>query len=411
MLNRWLSVPLSTSSSLTRTDSLAQSSVSRLISRRVVRLAASLALLTASALCVWPVFAGTEGSIQTTVERLTNEVTYGDPSLTPPLVTYIGYKVTITNTGANTTNNIRFVGTIGSTVVTVANLPAFSSAEGARCDPLNVQSTQIACSFRQFKAGESITFAVFFKSPTSNAPVPNGVLDPLGLTCLVDGDCALFQGTTFYAEGSPTPSNSTNDWAALPTALGTANAVLVKSAVPKEGGTLFTGLGAAPAPGDNIDWLTVVQIPPGAAYTKATIEESFNPVACSSYLSKCNSTTLTIPGSFPSTNLTDPNQFKGLKIFLRLDASQRIKGTQIRSAVLYYSLPSHPDGRIDYTANGGLGFVIPACTNTDYGPLPQLGIPCIKKSTEYTRKNASSADYIGDWEFEIWALDNGRYSQ
>lgn len=361
-------------------------------SRSLARIAAAFAI---STMMFGSALAGTADSIQTTVERLTPGVTYSDSTLTPALVTYIGYSVKLENVGKNTSNDIRFIGEISSTAAGAA-VGSFHSSEGVSCET-NAAKTQVTCSFRQFKAGASAEFAIFFKAPNSNAPIPNGAFDNTG-ACIAGSDCAVFKGTTFYAEGAPVPVNSTDPWEAKPVALGTANAVLVKSAVPKAGGTLFTGLGAAPVPGNDVDWLTVVQIPPGSNFTTATIEESFSAVTCSSYLAKCNATTLTIPGSFPSI----------LKIFLRLDESQRVKGVQIRSAVLYYSEPSHPDGRIDYTANGGLGFIIPACTNTDYGPLPQPGIPCIKRSVEYTRKNAPSGDYVGDWEFEIWAIDNGR---
>jgi hypothetical protein len=93
-----------------------------------------------------------------------------------------------------------------------------------------------------------------------------------------------------------------------------------------------------------------------------------------------------------------------LKIWLVRDASTIAKGAKISSAKIYYTGSNPPS----------LGFypyqVLP-CTDTSYGPLPMPGIPCIKSRTEFTKKTAPTPDWVGDWQFEIWAKDNGKYTQ
>ena len=69
--------------------------------RSLARIAAAFAT---STMMLGLAVAGTTGSIQTTVQRLTPAVTYSDSALTPPLVTYIGYTVKFANVGKNTTN-------------------------------------------------------------------------------------------------------------------------------------------------------------------------------------------------------------------------------------------------------------------------------------------------------------------
>ena len=134
-------------------------------------------------------------------------------------------------------------------------------------------------------------------------------------------------------------------------------------------------------------------VPASATYTTADVLEETIATPLAPNLADQSSSRLTIPG-----------QFAQLVIKLRRDASTLLKGAKIASARVSYDDPSHPDARVVYPYE-----VLP-CTDTTYGTLPQPGIPCIRTRTEYTKKNAPTADWVGDWEFEILANDNGRYT-
>jgi len=333
------------------------------------------------------------GTVNTAVTSLQENTTYSSGG-SKPLTTYVAYTVTISNDGGNTVNNIYF--TARTSVTDAAEKAIFSSADGASCVTTNADKTAIQCTIgnRQLKAGQATpVVALFFLAPTK---VTNGTADDEGT------DKVSLTGQTLYAEttGGPTspPQNSVKDW--VPPAdvvLGTNNPTLVRSAVPKTGATLFTGDGAAATGGANGDkWTSTVVIPATATYTIAEIEELPPGLPLASNLLDSNTTKLTIPGSFAK-----------LVITLRRDVSTIANGAKISSAIIYYTEPAHPDSRINYT---GLGFVVPPCSDTTYGPLPQPGIPCISGRTEYTKKNAPTADWVGDWEFQIQASDNGRYT-
>src|SRR5207245_2519520 len=156
----------------------------------------------------------------------------------------------------------------------------FSSAEGALCTTTSADLTAIQCPIGQLRAGQTFpTFAVFFKAPVKVTPLPDGALALCDTT-----DCAHFAGTTFYAEGTggvpnSIPKNSTQPWSATAVPLGTSNAALIKSAVPKGGGSFFTGDGVATTPQD--PFTTFVAVPAGPAFTTATLSESPDPAQCS----------------------------------------------------------------------------------------------------------------------------------
>jgi hypothetical protein len=134
-----------------------------------------------------------------------------------------------------------------------------------------------------------------------------------------------------------------------------------------------------------------VAIPAAPTFTTAQIEEASG-VPLAPNLLDSSITTLSIPGSFQK-----------LVITLRRDASTLIKGAKIASARVYYDNPTTPAPGVTYPYE-----VLP-CTDTSFGVLPKPGLPCINRRTEYTRKNAPTPDWEDDWEFEIFARDNGRY--
>jgi hypothetical protein len=326
------------------------------------------------------------GDVITTVTPLQTNVTYSAPAsgAAPELTTYVGYAVTVGNapSNTNTINKFRFVGT--TSVTDPAEQAVFSASDGLPCSA-SADGTSIECAIGQLRAGQSVSFALFFKAPQK---VVNAVADAPA------SDFVSFSGSTFYAEGTggvpvSVPDNSTKPWSAAPVQLGTNNPTSVKSAVQKTGGSLFTGDGAAATATDT--WTTTVAIPAAPTFTTAQIEEASG-VPLAPNLLDSSITTLSIPGSFQK-----------LVITLRRDASTLIKGAKIASARVYYDNPTTPAPGVTYPYE-----VLP-CTDTSFGVLPKPGLPCINRRTEYTRKNAPTPDWEDDWEFEIFARDNGRY--
>lgn len=322
------------------------------------------------------------GSLTTVVAPLSPAVTYSSPAAgnTPALNTYVGYLVSVANGGGNTINNIRFTGTASAT--DTDEMVAFSSAEGISC---TASGGTIECAIGQLKAGEARpAFAVFFRAPVKDSatPLPNGNPAACATT-----DCVSFSGISYYAEGTggPTspPQNSTTLWAAAPVTLGTFNPTLVKSALPRGGGSLFTGSGGVSLGSD--PFATSVNVPPGASFTTAEINESPDGIGCTNF-SACFRSDISIPGSF-SPYLT---------IVLRQDASTILKGTKIESVL------------IEYTGSAGttlLGLCAsPTTPRSD-------GIPCIAKRVYYKSRSTPgwTADLDGDFEWTLINLGNGSY--
>jgi len=72
----------------------------------------------------------------------------------------------------------------------------------------------------------------------------------------------------------------------------------------------------------------------------------------------------------------------------------------IRTTVTSRSSPSGPSVHP--------GFVpVPNCS--DDPSLPQAGRPCIKSRKAFPKCPPTPLIDQGDWWFEIWAIDNGRY--
>jgi hypothetical protein len=342
------------------------------------------AFATAMVGCVTFAFAGA-GIVSTNVVALQGNVTYSKLAAgkTPALVTYIGYKVDVGSDMANTNtiNNVVFTGKALAT--DTAEKVKFISAEGATCTATNADRNEISCTLGQLRAGQSYpTFVVFFEAPLK-VEGGNNVGDVLG-TDKVD-----FSGITYYAEGtgglqSP-PPNSTVLWAAdRPVILGTTDPVQVKSAVPKGGGSLFTGTGITTA---RDRFATLVKIPAGNIYTTADIKEtneevpSFN---CNG-LNLCDEVTLSIPGTFSF-----------LEVVLRQDASNIVKGTRIEQIVLYYF------------DDDGVHIIGECASATAAGLIPCI-VPGGRKVWSKRDRNdpAYTSDLDGDFQWTLISLKNG----
>ena len=326
------------------------------------------------------------GVLTTVVTPLSPAVTYSALASTSParpkLDTFIGYTVTVANAGGNTINNISFT---GSTLVTDGDEKAvLSSVEGATCTATT--TTSISCTIGQLKAGQAFpTFAVFFKAPVKDtvSPLPDGVAGSCAST-----DCVSFSGITYYAEttgGASSPvDNSVSEWTTGQVTLGTFNATLVKSAVPKGGASLFTGSGGVSSSAD--PFATTVVVPAGTTFTTAEVSETPDGINCTNNFSACFRSDITIPGTF-SPYLT---------IVLRQDASTILKGTKIESVL------------IEYTGPGGAVLVGDCASPT----TPRSdGLPCIAKRTHYksSRTPGWTAELDGDFEWTLINLKNGSY--
>jgi hypothetical protein len=140
-------------------------------------------------------------------------------------------------------------------------------------------------------------------------------------------------------------------------------------------------MGTTGIAGADDKWTTTVAVPSFASAEVSEDESDLN--SCSADLTQCFTSSLRIPG-----------EFTRLVITLRRDASTIGPGAKIANAQVFY-------------AKDGVNFVaLAACTSA--GPAP--GQPCIASRKVYTKQSDPLLpDAWGDWEFVIWALDNGVY--
>lgn len=360
----------------------------RLRRRARPALAGALVALTAAGLLAPGAANAGAGEIRVVVTPLTTAVTYSVAASTAPvraaLNTTIGYVVSISNVGGNTINAVRFT---GAAVATDAQETAtLSSIEGRDCT-VTLPST-IDCAIGQLRAGQSAaSFAVFFNAPVKDSvsPLPDGDSGNCAVT-----DCVLFSGITYYAEGTgglanSTPINSTVAWSAGPVTLGTSSTSLVRSALEKKGGTLFTGSGGVTTGTDL--FTTSVVVPASVSYTSVQLQETPVSTNCTNNFSACFRSDITIPGTFSPY----------LSITLRQDASTILKGTKIESVL------------IQYTGPGGTVFVGDCASPT----TPRLdGVPCIAKRVAYrnSRTPGWTLELDGDFEWTILNIQNGSYA-
>lgn len=287
--------------------------------------------------------------------------------------TYAQYDVQINNPGQATINGWRFV---ARTSVTggVTQASFYAPGSDTRCAQ-GSSASEVVCNFATIASGQTVGFAVAFIAPG-------------------DGSALNLTWRAFWDESG----NGGNDGfrSAQSTALVEPDDASISSVVPSNSPvlTFFTGSGVATA---TDPWATVVRVPANVTFTtKAVVVESVDPVTCAADLLTCNRSDLTIPGTFSTP----------LQITLRRDASTIAKGAKIESASIYYRhLPTDTD------------FNVPSCADPIYVPaLPQPGVPCEDRTLRKaypkkgTPKSPVPAGFEGDWEFVIYAVDNGRYT-
>lgn len=328
-----------------------------------IRVVASIAAATLAFAIAAPAFAAARPDVGLTVSAQPTAVTRSRPAAAPPVASFAAYRVTITNNNKNVINHVHVVG--ATQVIGSSEKAAFAESIGVACAPLDAARTQVKCPVGQLRGrGGSATFTVLFKAPAS-------------------GQKIVFSWQGIFAEGvKDNPSAAHRDTTGVGTTvtlLQAPSATQLKTFVPSQGATIFTGLSPIPTPHDQAT--TTVSVPKAAS---AEIIEFVNPQSCAADLLVCFTTDLTIPGTFAN-----------LVIKLRRDATTIRKYANIANAKVFY-------------AADDIHFVeVQPCDCMPYN-RPAPGKPCIESRTAYTYKTAPSAALVGDWEFTLLAVDNGR---
>ncbi len=311
------------------------------------------------------------------------------------------YNVTLTNVSTSGAMNVaRLVGTTSVVGGAVGAKAVFKSATNDFCTVTNAERTSIDCNVGALALGASKTFTVTFTAPTSGTNIS-------------------FAWTAVFDNGT-SPGNSNGDAGTAPMGLDPIDPAKVTSVVPADVAvTFFTGGGVATGPlclslpcaGDN--WVTRIKVPSSSLATTGIVEEFLNATFCAQAgnLLTCNTSDLSIPGAtfgVPGARplrdpLTGASQF--LEITLLRDASTIARGAKIDSAVVYYR-------KLDTDTFQPVA----DCADTTNGVLPQPGRPCEDRAQRkaYPSKSRPKdppvpAGFEGDWQFVIYAHDNGKY--
>ncbi len=331
------------------------------------------------------------------VTSLQSNVTYSNA--TDTLATYAGFNVTeIKNIGTNTINDV----TVTISASTDRNDPFSLHLPGeylkdlitAGCTyPTTVTTpVTITCRIKQLKPGFGLPgFTVFYTAPSSAGGVSPDYLK-------IEYKIVYAEGTNDCANGCPN-SIRTYTFPAANVLLGTSNATIVKSGVPKNGARLFTGTGGFATSAD--PWMTrlhVPTLPVDTPYVTSLIDETEFPpssIACINCQSALT-TKLQIPESETQPRQVfmgtagDPNS-GWLQMEVLRDASLNA-GQNIKFARLFYL----GDDADDYVE----------LLSCDVG-YPTLDRPCIY-SREQFKNNDPIIGQRGDWRFLILMMRNGR---
>lgn len=324
---------------------------------------------------------GAAGAITPQVVPLTSPVTYSTNS-SPPLETYVAYTLNFTNTGGNTINDALFTFTASATdpAETVALFnPAVYLPAG--CAQTGVST--FACTKRQLGRGESFftqPIVVFFRAPVKAV---NGVADAPGTDFVnVGGDLVYAEGTS----GKNPQPNSSVTWTGPQVSLGTTDPVNVRSALPRSGGSFFTGDAATTLFTD--PFAVKVTVPAAPTYSTAELLESdvTSNINCTSLgnFNRCFAATVTIPDI-----AFTPASGSFMTFVLRVDASNIKTGTKINNVLIQYD-----DGAVH---NVG-ACASPTTPGSD-------GIPCIAKAVHYKNKSVPGWTPALNLDFE-WTLLN-----
>lgn len=331
--------------------------------------------------------APTDPGVTAVVKKVPDEVTLKRGGLAP----LAAYKVTLTNGAASSLNRVSFNGT--ANLLSAAIPPATEDVPSAiAIEPIIKVSAQdpnctitttnvLSCAVETLAPRSSLVFYVVVKSPSEGkninfnwsfsgaegGGVGNSIFTVTGLASTKLTDALLSTTVKFKASS------------------------FVASAT---GLTLFTGGGSsasypyAGSPATGTDpYTTTVVIPPGVNTEASILETEAASVVCQP--GECFISQLTILDA--TYSVTNP-----LIIFLRRDATTT--SGNINNSV------------VSYTSDAGVTIQLAACDlTTPAGPLDK-DTPCIFKRTVIQKATAPSDVWAKDWQFEIWALGNGKYA-
>ena len=333
--------------------------------------------------------------------------------------TQAAYRVDIVNKSTNVLNDVRFEARIHLDSVDSPVGTSYVEDSSAQCAPAADPSdslTGITCSFGQLRGARqggqnSAGFVVVFEAPSA-------------------GQKLILKWTATYREGATdnngesSPSNDSKTGTAE-TTLDTSTAVNDKELrsyfAASTGALLFTSTGVPSGPPSTDGWTTTVSIPTGLADQAQIVEESESN-SCSPVLPQCLRSAVSVPGSFVDTTPTNAD-VRFLVITLRRDASTIPNGAQIAKAPLLYEpgsivndvfQPEFPptDSRFPVRLKlcsdiGGAPSLPPAGTLPDQAAQQKR---CIKSFKAYPKNYKELPGLQGDWEWVIWAIENGRIS-
>jgi hypothetical protein len=373
------------------------SHIGRVLRNSVLRCAAAAALVGVGSLGAGAAFAA-NAQFTVVVNPVPLSVSVGRSGLT----TYAAYEVSITNTSGNTTNAIQFG---GSTNVT-GDLTASAGDAGAvatfietlQNDACTGGGTSFQCNFAQMQNGANQSFVVIFAVPALADASTWATGAAINLTWTLDY-------ASGNSSGTPTSLICNGQPAAPPPCIATVSTGLtttldgqilsdLTSYIPSFGGIFFTGDGLSARPTSlPATSVTKLTIPAGLELTTAQVKQLVTVGGFTSATTTTNRTYITVPsGSLFSDFAT---------IELRRDASTIAKGAKIANAAVLYSHDAEVTNQIDPTDT------LPACPT---GGVPTASAPvCVFDRIEFTKKNAPTADDVGDWLFIIHALENGGF--
>jgi hypothetical protein len=198
-----------------------------------------------------------------------------------------------------------------------------------------------------------------------------------------------------YAEGTNVgnsqPQNSNQDIPAPAVLLGTSNPDRIKSGVPKNGASLYTGSAGIPTPTNKSTLLAAIP-PLSGSFTTADLEISreldtaLGECLNQGHFKECPTYKVTIPATTfsPGAPLTTT---------YRIDASSlKMSASKILNSVL-----------ITYTGGSFTDEPVHACTN---GTVTGTGLPCVLSKQCY-KNNAQPASLAGDCEWILINTENG----
>ena len=323
------------------------------------------------------------GNEQVTLSRLAGKAGV-------PLVTYAAYRATITNNAASALNGVYLTGEAVNVGGSDAVIYDSAIVPSGSCGGVVDASNKVDCAFGSLAPrGGSADFIVVFRAPINGTRID------------FNWSAGGFEGGS--GGNSCCVVTNTASTTLIDPATSDIFKVNATTFVKTSGGKLFTGGEAITTSGDG--WSTTVEVPPFTStplgsYTLATIKEvssadvptPFPQLACPAYAlsSTCFASELTIPGEFAGL----------LKITIRWDkAFFNLGSTKPADVPLYYTGSLLPPP-VSYP------WKLLLCGTT--GPSP--GIPCLDGPPKILKSaDTPVKDLWGDLQFNVRALDNGRY--